>query len=138
MSSFLHLRCHVVKFLTEFNPPHALSETIYSGLHTWSQEWNLVGLLVQQNPVNVWNSSIPNLSELSCCQIHCARPHFSKLYVLLTIHFFLMYLFERTYWMHEQPKQEWLSNYINSFVTVLLLVLKKCSIQRRSLFCHSE
>lgn len=53
MSCFIHLTCHVVKFLIEFNPPHALSETIYSGMHIWSEEWNLVGLLVQQNPVNV-------------------------------------------------------------------------------------
>lgn len=53
MSSFIHLSCHVIKFLTEFNPPHALFETIYSVLHIWSQEWNLVGLLVLQNPVNM-------------------------------------------------------------------------------------
>lgn len=53
VSSFIHLRYQVVKFLMEFNPPHGLSETIYSGLRFWSREWNLVGLLVQQNPVDL-------------------------------------------------------------------------------------
>lgn len=61
----------MVKFVIEYNPPHALSETIYSGLHTWSQEWNLVGLLVQQNPVNLKFINLKSLLIITLANSLC-------------------------------------------------------------------